>query len=509
MWRLRVSSLAKTAVFGTSAVVLCGTAYAQARVKAAEVAKHDKPDDLWVAVNGQVYNLTEFKAAHPGGAKILEKYAGTDASEIFNKFHAKDLPEKLLDDDQKLGELDGELKSIGNIMDASAGDREHLEKNKPPLEHLMNPNDFEYVAKRLISQNAWSYYSSAADDQITFRENHDAFKRIFFKPRVCVDVTDVDMTTEFFGEKVPAPFYCSAAAQAKMGHESGELGIARGCGRAGIPQMISNYASYPMPQIAGQIKGQTQWFQMYSEPEEEKNKENIDSAVNHGLKAIFVTVDTPQLGHREKDLKLKAEQGLSDGGVLGQIHYGAAHPVTWERISAWRHISKVPIVLKGVGSVEDVVKAAEQGIPAVVLSNHGGRQLDFARAPIEVLADTMPVLREKGLDGKIDIYIDGGARRGSDILKAVALGAKGVGFGRLFLYANSAYGEEGVQRLCEMLQEEIHMNMQLLGVTSLSELGPQHLDLRSLYSRSTEQDMAFYENYEPVGPPKFKFELPK
>lgn len=485
-----------------------------------EVEKHNSVENgVWVVINGKVYNLTEFLTRHPGGAKIILKYAGKDALAIFNKFHAPNFVDKYLTPEECLGPLIGEMEVAPDVTEAG-DDTQRLEniKNKPPISEVFRVSDFEYIARKILPPTAWCYYSSGADDEISLRENHNAFSRIFFKPRVLVDVSSVDVSTIMMGEATEVPFYCSAAAQAKLGHPDGELSIARGCGKEGVIQMISNYSSYPLEDIVDAAsKGQPQWFQLYV-TDHESARESVDECNELGLKSIFVTVDTPELGRREKDMKLRAQilaqMDDSDESADSQesldlgssVVYGRDTAVTWKDITEITNWTDIPVAVKGVQSVEDVVLAAENGVKAVVISNHGGRQLDYARAPIEVLADTIPVLKEKGLDDKIEIYIDGGVRRGSDIIKCLALGAKGVGLGRIFLYANAAYGEEGVRKACEMLKEEIKLDMRLLGVSKISELGPQHLDLRNLYSRNPPVDNLYNNNYEPLSPPAFKSE---
>lgn len=482
-----------------------------------EVQKHTTVENgVWVVINGNVYDLTDFLARHPGGAKIIMKYAGKNALTVFNKFHAPNFVDKYLTPEECLGPLIGEMDAAPDITEAG-DESERLDniENMPHISEVFRLSDFEYIAKKILPPTAWCYYSSASDDEITLRENHNAFSRIFFKPRVLVDVSDVDISTTMMGDHTDAPFYCSAAAQAKLGHPDGELSIARGCGKEGVVQMISNYSSYPLADIIGQAtKDQTQWFQLYvTDPK--SAKESVDECNELGLKSIFVTVDTPELGRREKDMKLRAqieaamddEEDSQDSQDLGSaVVYGRDTAVTWSDITDIQSWTKIPVVVKGVQSVEDVVLAAEKGVKAVVISNHGGRQLDYSRAPIEVLADTIPVLKEKGLDGKLEIYIDGGVRRGSDVIKCLALGATGVGLGRMFLYANAAYGEEGVRKACQLLKEEIKLDMKLLGVTKLSDLGPQHLDLRNLYARTPPSDNVYNSNYEPLTPPSFRNE---
>lgn len=469
---------------------------------------------IWVAINGEVYDLTDFLSYHPGGAKIIMHYAGKNASKIFNKYHAKDFFAKFLSPEAYVGPLVGELEESPDITESGdAEERRQAIENKPPLSHMFNLSDFEYVAKKILVPNAWAYYSSAADDEISLRENHYAYHRIFFHPRVLVDVSDIDITTEFLGEKVDAPFYCSAAAQARLGHEDGELSIARGCGGENIIQMISSQASYSFDEITeARPAGANQWFQLYVLPDRQKAYDAIRACENKDIKGIFVTVDTALLGRREKDLRhrlFSADDSDSDE-VNAFVEendpiMAFKDPVlTWEDIRKFKQATGIPIAVKGVQRLEDVLIAINNGVNAVVLSNHGGRQLDFARSPVEVLAEVMPVLRERGLDKKIEVYVDGGIRRGSDVIKALCLGAKGVGLGRSFLYANSAYGEEGVKKAIQLLKNEIFLDMKLLGVNKIEDLTPDLLDLRSLYNRSHFNDYLYNGTYEPLHPPKFK-----
>ena len=481
-----------------------------------ELQKHTSAESVWVAINGKVYDLTGFLTRHPGGAGIILKYAGKNASTIFNKFHAPNFVDKYLTPDECLGPLIGELEPEIDITEVGSSElRQEYIDNMPPISEIFRVSDFEYIARKILPPSAWYYYSSGADDEVTLRENHNAFSRIYFKPRVLVDVSNVDLSTTLMGLPVTVPFYSSATAQGKLGHPDGECSIARGCGKEGVIQMISNYSSYPLADIIGAAeKDQHQWFQLYHE-NESNTKLLVSECEELGLKGIFVTVDTPELGRREKDMRLRAQieansdilddsSGAQD--LNSAVSYGKDTSVTWKDVENISSGTRIPVAIKGVQSVDDVVLAAEKGFKTVVISNHGGRQLDYSRAPVEVLADAMPVLKEKGLDGKIDIYVDGGVRRGSDIIKCLALGAKGVGLGRIFLYANSCYGEEGVRKAIELLKSEMILDMKLLGVKKISDLGPQHLDLRSIHSRLPPNDNLYNENYEPLTPPTFKHE---
>lgn len=233
----------------------------------------------------------------------------------------------------------------------------------------------------------------------------------------------------------------------------------------------------------------------------------VRHAERRGCKALFITVDAPQLGRREKDMRSKFDETEShvqmrdeeegsnkdgegkDRGAAIDRTQGAARAISsfidpglsWSDLAWFRSITSMPIMLKGVQCIEDVVRAAlDPNVQGVVLSNHGGRQLEFSPSAIELLGEVMPVLRAKGLDKKLEVYVDGGVRRGTDILKALCLGAKGVGIGRPFLYAMSSYGVEGVEKAMSLLKDEMEMAMRLLGVRRVEELGMHLLDTRGL-----------------------------
>ncbi|QLL32396.1 hypothetical protein HG536_0C05650 [Torulaspora globosa] len=486
-------------------------------VKPEEVKKHNSVDDCWVVIDGYVYDLSDFIPSHPGGPAVIRDNAGKDVTAIFEPIHAPDVIEKFIAPNKRLGPLEGEMPDElvcppfapgESIADLAA--KQQLRAQLPSLDHISNLYDFEYLASQILSNQAWAYYSSGADDEITMRENHSAYHRIFFKPRVLVDVEHVDTSTEFLGQKVDLPFYVSATALCKLGNpKEGEKDIARGCGMGPkkVVQMISTLASCSLQEIveAAPSKDQIQWFQLYVNSDRKVTDELIAEAQRLGLKALFITVDAPSLGNREKDAKVKfsaeklgpkaMEQNKEDKEKPKEVaERGASRALSkfidpslsWKDIIEIKKKTKLPIVIKGVQRSEDVLKAAEVGVAGVVLSNHGGRQLDFARSPVEVLAEVAPILREKKLGDSFEIYIDGGVRRGSDILKALCLGAKGVGLGRPFLYANSTYGKEGVQKLIETLSFELEMDMRLLGVNSIKELSPDFLDLSALKARSVE-----------------------
>jgi L-lactate dehydrogenase (cytochrome) len=298
------------------------------------------------------------------------------------------------------------------------------------------------------------------------RENHAAFQKIWFRPRILVDVEKIDMSTTMLGDKVSIPFYVTATALGKLGNPEGEVILTRGARKHNVIQMIPTLASCSFDEIVDAASDKTfpdqpptvQWLQLYVNKNREITKKIVQHAEARGCKGLFITVDAPQLGRREKDMRSKfsdvGSQVQSTGGDNVDRSQGAARAISsfidpslsWKDIPWFLSITKMPILLKGVQRVEDVIKAAEAGVAGVVLSNHGGRQLDTSRSGIEVLAEAMPILKERNLQDKLEIYIDGGVRRATDIIKALCLGAKGVGIGRPFLFAMSAYGLPGVDR---------------------------------------------------------------
>lgn len=345
------------------------------------------------------------------------------------------------------------------------------------------------------------------------RENHSAFHRIWFRPQILVDVEHIDFSTTMLGTKTDIPVYVTATALGKLGNPEGEVVLTRAAAKHNIIQMIPTLASCSFDEIVDAKAGdQIQWLQLYVNKDRSITKKIVQHAEKRGCKGLFITVDAPQLGRREKDMRSKFTDPGShvQEGTDTDNSQGAARAIStfidpalsWKDIAWFQSITSMPIILKGVQRVEDVLKAIDYGCQGVVLSNHGGRQLEFARSAIEVLAETMPVLRERGLENKIEIFIDGGIRRGTDILKALCLGARGVGIGRPFLYAMSAYGEAGVARAMQLLKDELEMNMRLIGASKIEDLHPGMLDLRSLFQHSAvPSDNLSSTVYDPLAVP--------
>ena len=356
----------------------------------------------------------------------------------------------------------------------------------------------------------------------TMRENHSAFHKIWFRPRILVDVEKVDLSTTMLGTKVDIPFYVTATALGKLGNPEGEVILTRSARKHNVVQMIPTLASCSFDEIVDAKQGdQTQWLQLYVNKDRAITKRIVQHAENRGCKGLFITVDAPQLGRREKDMRSKFSDVGSNvqdtGGNQVDRSQGAARAISsfidpslsWKDIPWFQSITRMPIILKGVQRVEDVIRAIETGVHGVVLSNHGGRQLDFARSGIEVLSEVMPVLRERGWENRIEIYVDGGIRRATDMIKALCLGATGVGIGRPFLFAMSAYGSPGVDRAMQLLKDEMEMNMRLIGCSSVDQLNPTLIDARGLNQHSTTVplDTLGMGVYDPLVSPKEKAKL--
>lgn len=476
-----------------------------------EFTKHSSPDDCWVIINGIVYDLTTFISKHPGGPEIIKANCGKDVSLLFNPIHASDLIDKYIPKKDIKGVIDPECKfpdelvtkaiSPGETPDSIAY-KEKLRQNLPPIDDLKTLFDFEFICSKILPKSAWYYYSSGSEDEFSLRENHNAYHRVQFRPKILVNVKDVDVSCTILGETHDAPFYVSATALAALGNEGGEISISEGCGKGDfkIPQMISTLSSKSLGEItASRVKGQDQWFQLYVNTDRSKALNLIKEAEEQKCKAIFITVDAPSLGRREKDVKIKAKPSRENGISKGLSTF-IDPSLDWEDVKYLKTQTKLPVFLKGIQRKEDALTAAENGFN-IVISNHGGRQLDHTISPLETLTQVVPLLKENGYKPgeDIEVFVDGGVRRGTDILKALALGATGVGLGRPMLYSNSAYGAEGVDKCKHMLKEELAMNMRLLGVTKLSELNESFVDTTGLKYRNVRmtQDYLNDEVYEP------------
>lgn len=486
------------------------------RLTEEDVAKHDSRESCWIIVHGHVYDVTEFLDQHPGGSKIILKYAGKDATEEYDPIHPPDAITINLPKDKHLGPTaSGTVQKVPILVTVEEKARQERVAACPPLHEILNLHDFEAIARRVMTDKAWAYYSSAADDEITNRENHAAYHRVWFRPRVLRDVTKVDWSTRILGQYSSMPVYISATALGKLGHPDGELNLTRAAAKHGVIQMIPTLASCSFDEIVDAAgPGQVLFFQLYVNKDRSITQRIIRRAEERGIKGLFITVDAPQLGRREKDMRMTFEaEDPSEVKKWGADRVdrsrGAARAIStfidpslnWGDLQWLKNVTKMPLILKGIQCWEDALLAYDQGIAGVVLSNHGGRQLDFARSGLEILVEVVANLKEKrGVtfpNEGFQLFVDGGVRRATDVLKAIALGATAVGVGRPFLYAFSSYGVDGVEKALEILHDEFAMNLRLLGAPMLKDIVPEMVDASNIFNHTVivPNDRLYEKNY--------------
>lgn len=335
-----------------------------------------------------------------------------------------------------------------------------------PLKLCQNLVDMEAQASRVLSERAYTYFHSAADSLSALKANLRHWSKVAFRPRVLRNVAHVDMTCRVMGQKSKLPIFISPMAMIKLADKEGELAFARAAGSQGIPYAVSTYASCSHEEIMQCVNEEmlphVQFFQLYVPRKRANTKELIEKARRLGFKALLVTVDTPVVGKREEDDRYKArveyQSGVEDTPRTQDVSDPAEKPIlrgvhsstlNWDDLAWIRGIwgDAGPVILKGIQSAEDAMFAYQSGVDGIYLSNHGGRQLDFAPSSLQTLMEIRKFC--PGIIGKLDIYLDGGVRRGSDVIKAICLGATAVGLGRPFVYALGAYGRPGVERAIE------------------------------------------------------------
>ncbi len=360
--------------------------------------------------------------------------------------------------------------------------------------------DLRQIAKRRLPRAVFDYIDGGAEDEVSMRRNTAVFARLEFRPRVLRDVSDIDTSTTLLGRSLPLPVVLAPTGFTRIATPGGELDVARAAAGAGLPYTLSTLATRSIEEVAAVSSG-PKWFQVYVWRDRGLVAEMLARAAAAGYEAIVLTADLAVPGRRERDVRhgftLPPKIGL--GTLLdGTRHPGwtwqfvRAGPVTFANIGegeavrladfittqfdpslSWRDLDWFrerwagPIVLKGVQTVEDAKLAADAGVAAIALSNHGGRQLDGAPPPAELIA---PVADAIG--GQAEIICDGGIRRGSDIVKALALGARACMIGRAYLYGLAAAGQAGVGAVLGMLTADVRRVMALSGVRSIAEISP-------------------------------------
>ncbi|KAH8690588.1 putative oxidoreductase [Talaromyces proteolyticus] len=457
-------------------------------ISGSEVARHNTKDSCWLAVRGRVYDVTNFLDEHPGGARVILNCAGRDATDEYDAIHPAELIEETLPSSAFQGAVDPSTLSNRNLPKPAQQDptKTSASAGPPPLSTLLNLRDFEQIAEKYLPANAWAYYTAGADDEYSKAEAELAYRKVLLRPRILRNVGNIDTSTKILGCDVSLPVYMSAVGIAKFAHPQGECTLAAVAGREGLAQLVATRSSMSLQSIMQARTGGDQqpiFFQLYMHKYQKISETTILKAVNSGIKGIWLTVDSPVTGKRERDERLKAEVDVGEQnkqlsgksqpvqGIAKTLSSTVSPYLDWNTIAWIRSLTSLPLVIKGIQCVEDAVLAYQHNVDGIVLSNHGGRSQDTAQAPLLTLLEInkyAPIIMKTK---KMQIFIDGGIRRGTDVIKALALGATAVGLGRPFLYSMSAgYGEAGTRRMIEILREEIEMNMALAGATKISEL---------------------------------------
>ncbi|XP_070328410.1 2-Hydroxyacid oxidase 1 isoform X3 [Odocoileus virginianus] len=340
-------------------------------------------------------------------------------------------------------------------------------------------NDYEQRAKSVLQKSIYDYYKSGANDQETLADNIAAFSRWKLYPRMLRNVAEIDLSTSVLGQKVSMPICVGATAMQCMAHVDGELATVRACRSLGTGMMLSSWATSSIEEVAEAGPEVIRWLQLYIYKDREVTKQLVRRAERMGYKAIFVTVDTPYLGNRfddvrnrfkmppqlrmknfeTSDLAFSPKENFGDKSGLAAYVAKAIDPsISWEDIKWLRRLTSLPIVAKGILRGDDAKTAVKHGLDGILVSNHGARQLDGVPATIDALPEIV-----EAVEGKVEVFLDGGVRKGTDVLKALALGAKAVFVGRPIIWGLASQGEKGVQDVLEILKEEFWLAMALSG----------------------------------------------
>lgn len=344
---------------------------------------------------------------------------------------------------------------------------------------IVNLTDLEALAEKALEPQAWAYYAGGAADEVTLRDNEAAWGRHRLRPRVLVDVAEIDPSTRVLGSPVTMPVGVAPTALHGLACPDGERATALGAAGAGLLYTMSSLATRPMEDVAD-VPG-PKWFQLYAHADRSITADVVARAVENGFSAIALTVDLPVFGRRERERRSGFAQpsalGYGNfakyaeaGGVAAVTAHLHTSLLTWEDLSWLREMSPLPLVLKGVLTAEDAALACDHGVDGVWVSNHGGRQLDRVQAPVDVLEECVDAVA-----GRAEVYVDGGVRRGTDVLVALALGATAVFAGRPWLYALAADGAEGVIAAADVLRAELTTAMALLGTPTVADVTRRHV----------------------------------
>jgi 4-hydroxymandelate oxidase len=342
----------------------------------------------------------------------------------------------------------------------------------PPV----NVEELESIARQRLEKPVYDYYAGGAEDEVTLRANREAFRRLSLRYRVLVDVSSVDTASKLLGVRLALPVILAPTALHRLAHPEGEKATARAAAAAGTLMTLSTVSSVPLEEVAAAAPESPRWFQLYCYEQREETEALIARAHRAGYRAIVLTVDAPILGRRERDARnaFTVPEGFtahparvaSSGTGRWALSSLISQPSLCWRDLAWiRAAAPLPLVLKGIVRGDDAARAVDMGASAVWVSNHGGRQLDTAIPTAEALPDVVAAVR-----GRVPIIVDGGIRRGTDVVKALALGASAAAIGRPQLWGLASSGEDGVRRALEMIRDELALAMALTGCREVGEI---------------------------------------
>jgi isopentenyl diphosphate isomerase/L-lactate dehydrogenase-like FMN-dependent dehydrogenase len=351
------------------------------------------------------------------------------------------------------------------------------------VEQLLNVWDYERAAEERLDPAAFGYFAGGANDEWTMGENLAAFNRWVLRPRMLVDVSEVSTATTLLGTEMSLPVVVGPTAFQRMAHPDGELEMARGAAAAGTLMCLSTLATATIEDVAAAAPAGARWFQLYWSSDRGVVQDLVERAAAENYGALVLTVDLPVLGRRERDLRMGFEipEGIpvpvflalaeSVGAVSpADINWAVDNSLTWRDLEWLRSVSSLPLLVKGILTAEDAALAVEAGAEGVVVSNHGGRQLDGVAASLDALPEVAEAVGDRAL-----VLMDGGIRRGSDVVKALALGAGAVLAGRAPIWGLAVGGADGVEGVLRLLREEVELVLALCGCASPADVSRSHV----------------------------------
>ena len=333
-------------------------------------------------------------------------------------------------------------------------------------EEYQNLHEFIRRARANLNQNAWDYIVGAAETETTMRRNRMALDEVAFRPRVLRNVTKVDASVEVFGRKLRLPVVLAPVGALEIFDPSAGAAVARGAGTFGAAHMLSSVSEPGLEGVAESAPDTLRMFQLYVRGGDAFVEDCVSRAIARGYAAFCLTVDTAHYSRRERDIAKRYVRASRVRATGGDFQKG----LDWRTVKLIKDKFKIPLVIKGIATAEDATIALDHGVEWIYVSNHGGRQLDHGRGAMQVLPEIVAAV-----GGRAKIMVDGSFCRGTDIVKAIAMGADLVGIGRLQCWALAAAGETGVVRMLELLEDEVMRCLGLLGVTSFAELNKSYL----------------------------------